>query len=158
MERGERSTRPLLTVVVPVYNGGPEIVDNVGVIRRAAARGLASEDVELVVVSDGSIDGTSERLLAARSDVDMRVIHYDRNFGKGYAVKAGALTATGEWIAVVDADLDLDPSEIPSFLDVARAGGAVGASFWDWQEIDPEEWAALAEFSWPVPAIRSGAR
>ena len=40
------------------------------------------------------------------------------------------------------------------FLDVARAGGAVGASFWDWQEIDQEQWAAMAEFTWPVAALR----
>jgi glycosyltransferase involved in cell wall biosynthesis len=112
--------RPVLSVVVPVYNGGDEIVGNVGVIRRAVAGELPSEDVELVVVSDGSIDGTSERLLAARSDVGMRVIHYDRNLGKGYAVKLGALAASGRWIAIVDADLDLDPSAIPAFLDVAR--------------------------------------
>jgi hypothetical protein len=105
---------------VPVYNGGEEIVDNVGVIRQAAAGGLAAEDVELVVVSDGSIDGTSERLLAAKSDVDMRVIHYDRNLGKGYAVKLGALAATGRWIAIVDADLDLDPAAIPTYLETAE--------------------------------------
>jgi glycosyltransferase involved in cell wall biosynthesis len=110
----------VLTVVVPVYNGGPEIVENVGVIRRAAAGDLAPDEVELVVVSDGSIDGTAERLLAARSDVNMRVIHYDRNFGKGYAVKAGALAANGSWIAVVDADLDLDPAAIPAYLETAQ--------------------------------------
>jgi glycosyltransferase involved in cell wall biosynthesis len=117
---GRTPRSPALTVVVPVYNGGDEIVDNVGVIRRAAAGSLHADDVELVVVSDGSIDGTSERLLAARSDVDMRVIHYDRNLGKGYAVKLGALAATGRWIAIVDADLDLDPGAIPSFLETAE--------------------------------------
>jgi glycosyltransferase involved in cell wall biosynthesis len=106
--------------VVPVYNGGKEIVDNVGVIRRAVTAELADGDVEVIVVSDGSIDGTDERLLAARSDVGMRVIHYDRNLGKGYAVKIGALAADGRWIAIVDADLDLDPAAIPSYLDVAR--------------------------------------
>ena len=112
--------RPVLTVVVPVYNGGLDIVDNVAVIRRAAAGALAPEDVELIVVSDGSIDGTAERLLAARSDVDMRVIHYDHNRGKGYAVKVGALESKGDWVAVVDSDLDLDPGAIPSYLDIAR--------------------------------------
>jgi glycosyltransferase involved in cell wall biosynthesis len=120
-EAEDRALRsPTLTVVVPVYNGGPEIVDNVGVIRRAVAGDLSPEDVELVVVSDGSIDGTAERLLAARSDVDMRVIHYGRNFGKGYAVKVGALAARGRWIAIVDADLDLDPGAIPGFLGIAE--------------------------------------
>jgi glycosyltransferase involved in cell wall biosynthesis len=111
--------RPVLSVVVPVYNGGEEIVDNVRVIRRRAAAGLRDEDVELVVVSDGSIDGTAERLLAAR-DQHLRVIHYDRNLGKGYAVKAGALSARGEWIGFVDADLDLDPAAIPGYLAVAQ--------------------------------------
>lgn len=113
--------RPLLSVVVPVYNGGPEIVRNVETIRAAAQ--AAAPDVELLVVSDGSIDGTAERLLEAREDVDMRVIHYDRNLGKGYAVKLGALAARGEWIALVDADLDLDPSGIPVFLETAQREG-----------------------------------
>jgi glycosyltransferase involved in cell wall biosynthesis len=112
--------RPTLSVVVPVYNGGDAIVENVGVIRRAAAGELPPEEVELIVVSDGSIDGTAERLLAARSDVDMHVIHYDHNLGKGYAVKLGALESSGAWIAIVDADLDLDPGAIPAYLETAQ--------------------------------------
>jgi len=36
------------------------------------------------------------------------------------------------------------------FLDVARSGGAVGASFWDWQEISQEQWTAMSQFTWPV--------
>ena len=76
----------MLSAVLPVYNGGEEIVGNVGVIRRALADGLPGEEVEIVVVSDGSIDETAEQLLAARGDAGFRVIHYDRNLGKGYAV------------------------------------------------------------------------
>jgi hypothetical protein len=110
----------VLSAVLPVYNGGTEIVDNVGVIRRALATGLPGEDVEVIVVSDGSIDETAEQLAEARGDVGFRLIHYDRNLGKGYAVKAGALAARGDWIALIDADLDLDPSSVPVFLDVAR--------------------------------------
>jgi glycosyltransferase involved in cell wall biosynthesis len=112
--------RPQLTVVVPVYNGGDEIVANVETIRRVVAEGLPGEEIEVVVVSDGSIDGSGERLLETRSDRSIRVIHYDRNLGKGYAVKAGALAAHGDWVALVDADLDLDPAAIPRFLAVAR--------------------------------------
>jgi glycosyltransferase involved in cell wall biosynthesis len=111
---------PVLSAILPVYNGGEEIVDNVGVIRRALADGLPGEEVEIIVVSDGSIDETAEQLLAARGDAGFRVIHYDRNLGKGYAVKTGALASRGDWIALIDADLDLDPASVPSYLDVAR--------------------------------------
>src|SRR6266567_4437673 len=102
---GRPRSTPLLTVVVPVYNGGDEIVANVEQIRDVVSAGLAGAEVELIVVSDGSIDGTAERLLESRGEQGIRVIHYDRNLGKGYAVKAGALAARGEWIALVDADL-----------------------------------------------------
>jgi glycosyltransferase involved in cell wall biosynthesis len=107
-------------VVVPVYNGGEEIVGNVGAIQRAVAAGLPGETIEVVVVSDGSLDDTGERLLAARGDAGIRVIHYDRNLGKGYAVKAGALASHGQWVALVDSDLDLDPGSLPEYLEVAR--------------------------------------
>ena len=110
----------LLTVVVPVYNGGDEIVENIEVIRGRVAAGLDGVELELIVVSDGSIDGTAERLLEQRTS-GLRVIHYDRNLGKGYAVKAGTLAARGDWIALVDADLDLDPAAIPHLLATARS-------------------------------------
>jgi hypothetical protein len=113
----------VLTAILPVYNGGEEIVDNVGVIRRALAEGLPGEEVEVIVVSDGSIDETAEQLLAARGAAGFRVIHYDRNLGKGYAVKVGALASHGEWIALIDADLDLDPASVPLYLGVARREG-----------------------------------
>ncbi|MGZ4315477.1 MAG: glycosyltransferase family 2 protein [Gaiellaceae bacterium] len=119
----EARSRPLLTVVVPVYNGGDGIVDNVGVIQRSVAAGLPGEDVEVIVVSDGSIDDTAERLLSARSEAGIRVIHYDRNLGKGYAVKTGALAAHGDWIALVDADLDLDPASVPHYVEMAQREG-----------------------------------
>jgi len=116
----DRIVEPVLSAVLPVYNGGEEIVGNVDVIRRTLATGLPAEDIEVIVVSDGSIDETAAELAKARGDVGFRLIHYDRNLGKGYAVKAGALAARGDWIALIDADLDLDPASVPSFLDVAR--------------------------------------
>jgi glycosyltransferase involved in cell wall biosynthesis len=117
---GERAdpARPLLSVIVPVYNEAGTIVENVGTIRDRVEGGLG-EAVELIVVSDGSIDESEERLLADASH-RARVIHYDRNLGKGYAVKTGALAARGRWISFVDADLDVDPASIPSFLELAR--------------------------------------
>jgi glycosyltransferase involved in cell wall biosynthesis len=118
-DRALRKTRPLLTVIVPVYNQAGTIVENIRTIRERVEGGLG-ERVELIVVSDGSIDASEERLLADESH-RARVIHYDRNLGKGYAIKAGALAAMGAWISYVDADLDLDPAAIPVFLEQARS-------------------------------------
>ena len=113
--------RVALSVVVPVYNQEAAIAENVVVIRdRISAR--VEGGVELVVVSDGSLDRTQERLIEAGHE-GVRIIHYDRNLGKGYAIKVGVLAATGEWIAYVDADLDLDPSKLPDLLEAARFRG-----------------------------------
>lgn len=129
MARDERREGPpagverslALTVVVPVYNQAGSIVENLRVIRERVAAGVP-EPFEVVVVSDGSVDETEERLLEAPDGL-FRTIHYDRNLGKGYAVKVGALSARGRWIAFVDADLDLDPGSIPTYLAVARERG-----------------------------------
>ncbi|MBA2567915.1 MAG: glycosyltransferase [Actinobacteria bacterium] len=104
----------LLSVVVPVYNQA-DIVDNVQTIRERVESKLG-EPIELIVVSDG--DAKSEEALAETSLA--RVIHYDRNLGKGYAVKIGALAARGRFISYVDADLDLDPASLPDFLRLAE--------------------------------------
>ena len=118
-DRRAVSRRPALSVVVPVYDGASTIVDNVAAIRRAL-EGQIDGEVEVIVVSDGSVDGTAEVLLAAQPEAAMRVIHYDRNLGKGYAVRAGALAARADWVAFIDADLDLDPASLPVYLEIAR--------------------------------------
>jgi glycosyltransferase involved in cell wall biosynthesis len=104
----------LLSVVVPVYNEAESILANVDTILERIGSGLG-EPFELIVVSDGSVDRTQEQLLELR-DERVRVFHYDRNLGKGYALKLGGLQARGQWIGFVDADLDLDPAAIPRFL------------------------------------------
>jgi glycosyltransferase involved in cell wall biosynthesis len=116
--RERTGARPILTVIVPVYNQAGTIVGNVRTIRERVEAGVDGP-VELIVVSDGSLDGSEERLLEDDSH-GARVIHYDRNLGKGFAVKAGALAATGEYLGFVDADLDLDPARIPGYLETAR--------------------------------------
>ena len=108
-----------LSVVVPVFNQADTIVDNIEIIRQCLQASLGGA-FELIVVSDGSIDETAERVLEARAE-NVRTIHYDRNLGKGYAVKIGALAGQGRWIAFMDADLDLQPSRLPDFLRVAQA-------------------------------------
>ena len=122
MSRDEPQATPLaLSVVVPVYNLAGSIVENVRTIRdRVAAR--TDGPIEVIVVSDGSFDRTEEVVLESELE-DVRVLHYDRNLGKGYAVKIGALESRGRWVAYCDADLDLDPASLPAFVDVAEREG-----------------------------------
>jgi glycosyltransferase involved in cell wall biosynthesis len=128
---------PALSVIVPVYNQASSIVENVREIRRHVA-GSLMEPVEFIVVSDGSIDRTAERILATRSE-EIRVIHYDRNLGKGYAVKVGLLAGRADLIGFLDADLDVDPAALPSFVEDIRARGldaAIGSKRHPGSEVD----------------------
>ena len=108
----------ILSVVVPVYNQAAGIEANVAEIERRVAAGF-DRRFEIVVVSDGSDDRTEEHALRHGSS-RVRVFHYDRNLGKGYAVKLGARESHGRWVALVDADLDLDPAAIPGYLRLAE--------------------------------------
>lgn len=110
---------PTLSVIVPVFNQASSIVENIRTIRERIGAEF-DEPFEVVVVSDGSIDSTEEELLSSGRPGEFRVFHYDRNLGKGFAVKLGALEATGDWIGFVDADLDLDPVALPTYLRIAR--------------------------------------
>ncbi len=108
-----------LSVIVPVYDQADAIVENVRVIRERIAAGT-SEPFEIIVVSDGSVDGTAERVLESELP-DVKVLYYDRNLGKGYAIKTGAREARGRWIGYVDADLDLDPASLPTYMNAGAA-------------------------------------
>jgi glycosyltransferase involved in cell wall biosynthesis len=113
--RSGAATEPTLSVIVPVFNQEASIVENLRVIRQRIAD-HSDEPFEVIVVSDGSIDETAQRLLESRAEQGLRVFHYDRNLGKGYAVKVGALEARGRWVGFVDADLDLDAASLVDFV------------------------------------------
>jgi glycosyltransferase involved in cell wall biosynthesis len=117
----EASREIAISVVVPVYNLAGTIAHNVSVIRDRVAAGVDGP-IEVIVVSDGSIDRTDEVVIESELE-GVRLLHYDRNLGKGYAVKIGALESRGRWIAYCDADLDLDPAALPEFVKVAERDG-----------------------------------
>lgn len=105
----DRKERPFVSVIVPVYNEAPSIAE---CIRRL--RSLDEID-ELIVVNDGSDDGTGDELGRVTDLVDI-MINLPKNSGKGAAVKAGVARSRGEIIVVHDSDLELDPADIPNLI------------------------------------------
>ena len=101
----------LLSILMPVY-------DEKATVLQVVARVLAVEfpcEVELVIVDDGSTDGTPA-LLDALVDPRLRVLHHPANAGKGAAIRTAAAQARGDWMIICDADQEYLPEEIPSLL------------------------------------------
>jgi len=111
---------PELSVIVPAYREGPRIHDNLlHLLRELDATGL---DYEVVVVSDGNTDSTvSEAKRVASTRV--KVLAYPVNEGKGFALMHGVASASGDLIAFIDADMELDPSGIGRFVAIQRTTG-----------------------------------
>jgi glycosyltransferase involved in cell wall biosynthesis len=105
----------LLSIVVPAFNEAATIEK---VLRRVAAQELGGP-YEVIVVDDGSTDGTAE--IAESAGIDgVRVVRQPANRGKGAAVRAGIAQTSGGIVIIQDADLEYDPVDIPRLLDPLR--------------------------------------
>jgi glycosyltransferase involved in cell wall biosynthesis len=100
-----------LSILMPVYNEEERVAD---ALKQALAVDYPCE-IELVVVDDGSKDRTGE-ILGRADDTRLRVITHERNAGKGAAIKTAVDSAEGEYMVILDADLEYDPQDIPRLL------------------------------------------
>lgn len=103
---------PLISIVVPVFNEARTVAE---VIERLFAIDLPAPR-EVLVVNDGSTDGTREVLDQIAARPELRIIHAEKNGGKGSAIRTGFARATGTIVAIQDADLELDPREYGALL------------------------------------------
>ncbi len=101
---------PQLSVVIPLYNE----VESIDALLAALRQALDGADVEIIIVDDGSRDGSAAALDRAQADWSevLTVIHLQRNFGQTAAMQAGIDAAQGEVIVTLDADLQNDPQDI----------------------------------------------
>ena len=123
-------TAPALSLVVPTFNEAGRLEHGLERLRAAAAEGACDlEATELVLVDDGSSDDTRARALALAATFPLaRVVPLARNHGKGAAVRAGVLAATGDRVAFADADMAIDPTHLPALLEALdRVPVAVGS-------------------------------
>lgn len=101
-----------LSIVIPAYNEEATIVQ---VLETIAAHPVDGVRFEIIVIDDGSTDGTLARL-KARPELYTRLLAQPKNAGKGAAVKAGLAAATGDYVLFQDADLEYDPAEYSRLL------------------------------------------
>lgn len=107
----------LLSLVVPAYKQEKTIVKDIENLNKALSS--LRYKYEILVVADGFLDKTYNVLKRQKLKIkNLKLLGYEKNHGKGYAVKYGILRASGDIIGFIDAGMDIDPSEISVMLDI----------------------------------------
>lgn len=108
---------PEISVVVPIYNES----ENLPFLEAELEKALAGLSYEIVLVDDGSTDGSAEK---AGKKPEIRVIRLEKNAGQSAAMYVGMQHARGKIVALIDGDLQNDPADIPKLAEAVRSGQA----------------------------------
>jgi glycosyltransferase involved in cell wall biosynthesis len=111
-------TDPLLSVVMPAFNERATIEEIIGRVLAVPLR------IELIVVDDGSTDGTRDLLQTLAGTHAFKLVLQPRNAGKGAALQRGFQEVTGDLVVIQDADLEYSPEELPDLISLIREGRA----------------------------------
>jgi glycosyltransferase involved in cell wall biosynthesis len=106
-----------LSVIVPAYREGRRIYDNL--TRLVGELDKLGVGYEVIVVSDGNIDATVREAKRVQSPA-VKVFDYPMNVGKGFALSLGVSQSTGALVTFIDADMELDPANIKTFIEMMR--------------------------------------
>jgi hypothetical protein len=133
VEQEPETTEATLSVVMPVFNERATLAK---IVQRVLTSPIVSE---LVIVDDGSTDGTRELLAQWQDRANIRVVFHEQNRGKGAALRTGFAQATGDLVIVQDADLEYDPEDFARLIEPIlqqRADVVYGSRFLDPQSSD----------------------
>lgn len=110
----------LLSVIIPCYNEEKNICANLIEISRIISEFV--EYYEIICVNDGSCDNSEKEIKkACNSDKHIKLQSYDKNKGKGHALKIGTMTSKGELVTFLDCDLELPPAYIKTYIDIMNS-------------------------------------
>ncbi len=119
-----------LTILMPVFNEASTVLT---AVEDALTAELPVDDREVIVVDDGSSDGTPATLRSARFPANVQVHHHAYNMGKGAAIRTGLRHATGDYTAILDADLEYRAADLADLLVPLLSGEAAvvfGSRMW----------------------------
>lgn len=111
-----------ISIIIPVYNESETIET---IMERIAAVPVLDYKKEIIVVDDGSNDGTKKILDVLKNSHGFILLKHERNLGKGAAIKTALKAVTGDLVLIQDADLEYDPSDIQKLLEASGEGAPV---------------------------------